>query len=307
MRKKIFIIGIGGLLGYNLGIIAKKEFQVFGSYNFRKPDLEFVNLIKLDLKDFEKVKKILEKIKPDFLVNTAAISSVDFCEKNIKECQMINTTVVENLVKLSKDLEIKLVQISTDSVFDGTKDLPYVEEDKPNPINEYGKSKLKSEEIVLKQPKNLVIRVSVLYGWLPRTLIEISSSSKKSLNFAQWLIQKLKQNEEIKIVTDEVSSPIIADDLAKSIIHLIKNDQSGVFHSAPEISINRYEFSKNIAQIFKLNTDLILPLTVKELGREVNTGKNKSLNSKKIINTGFKFLTLQDSLIKLKEKSEVEH
>lgn len=307
MRKKIFIIGIGGLLGYNLGIIAKKEFQVFGSYNFRKPDLEFVNLIKLDLKDFEKAKKILEKIKPDFLVNTAAISSVDFCEKNIKECQMINTTVVENLVKLSKDLEIKLVQISTDSVFDGTKDLPYVEEDKPNPINEYGKSKLKSEEIVLKQPKNLVIRVSVLYGWLPRTLIEISSSSKKSLNFAQWLIQKLKQNEEIKIVTDEVSSPIIADDLAKSIIHLIKNDQSGVFHSAPEISINRYEFSKNIAQIFKLNTDLILPLTVKELGREVNTGKNKSLNSKKIINTGFKFLTLQDSLIKLKEKSEVEH
>ena len=307
MRKKIFIIGIGGLLGYNLGIIAKKEFQVFGSYNLRKPDLEFVNLIKLDLKDFEKAKKILEKIKPDFLVNTAAISSVDFCEKNIKECQMINTTVVENLVKLSKDLEIKLVQISTDSVFDGTKDLPYVEEDKPNPINEYGKSKLKSEEIVLKQPKNLVIRVSVLYGWLPRTLIEISSSSKKSLNFAQWLIQKLKQNEEIKIVTDEVSSPIIADDLAKSIIHLIKNDQSGVFHSAPEISINRYEFSKNIAQIFKLNTDLILPLTVKELGREVNTGKNKSLNSKKIINTGFKFLTLQDSLIKLKEKSEVEH
>jgi len=307
MKKKIFVIGIGGLLGYNIAKKAQKKYKVYGSYNFRNPKLNFVNSFKLDLVDFEKTNHIIRKIQPNVIINAAAISNVDYCEKNQKECEKINVELVQNLTNLSQDLGTKLVHISSDSVFDGEKNKPYNENDDSNPINVYGKTKLESEKIVLKNQKNLIVRASVLYGWLPDKISTINSSSMKSMNFAQWLIKELEENKKIQIVTDEFSSPILADDFAKSILHLIEKDLNGIFHSGPEISINRFEFSKSIAKILEFNLDLILPTTIKELGRKVSTGKNKALNSQKLVNTDFKFLTLNESLMVLKEQIMNKH
>ena len=145
--------------------------------------------------------------------------------------------------------------------------------------------------------KNLIIRASVLYGKLLDNLTTSESSSMKSLNFSQWLIEKLRNEQEVKIITDEFSSPIIADDLAKSILHLIKYDKNGIFHSAPKIKINRFEFSQKIAKFFDFNSKLIVPVTNKDLGRNVKTAANKCLDSSKIIReTNFEFLSLDDSL-----------
>ena len=301
MKKKLFVIGTGGLTGSKLVEIAKKDFEIFGSYNYRDPKSSIQKNIKLNISNSTKIKEILEEIKPDVVINTAGINNVDYCEKNPDLALKINIQAVKEICQITKKLGIKFVQLSSDSVFDGTKQLPYEEIDETESINYYGETKIKSEKIVLENPNNVVVRASVLYGYLPHNLAKIESSSKKSINFGQWLINKLSINEKVRIITDEYSSPIIADDFARSILHIIKYEGNGIYHSAPELQITRYDFSVKIAKALGLSIKLIEPVSNKELGRDVNTGSNKCLSSKKLSgNLNYKFLTLDESLDLLK-------
>ncbi len=303
MRKKIFIVGIGGLTGSKLVLTGIKDFEIYGSYNLRNPKFDFIESIKLDISDSETLKKIISDICPDILINASAINNVDFCENHHDEAKKINIDAVGQLCEISDSLGIKLIHLSSDSVFDGTKLSPYVEDDIPNPINYYGYTKLMGEKLVLKNSNNLIVRTTVLYGWLMKSLLNLPSSSMKPENFVQWLVNKLKSNESVKIITDEISSPIIADDFAESILHLIKNDQSGIFHSAPKIQITRYDFCVKLANFLDLDNKLIQPTTNKELGRKVATGYNKCLDASKIIeNTKYKFLSLEESFSLLKKQ-----
>ena len=301
--EKLFIFGIGGLTGSKLATIGKEDYEIFGSYNLRNPKFNFSKSEKLNITNFEKVKNIILKIKPDIVINACALNSVDYCENHQNEAKEINIDFVQELYKISKYENFKLVQLSTDSIFDGTKKNPYVENDKSNPMNVYGKTKLLGEKIILEDSQNLVVRASVLYGWIPKSLSGLDSSSMKPTNFGQWLINKLKLKETVKIITDEESSPIIVDDFAKSIIHLIKNNKNGIFHSAPQIQISRYEFSIKLAKILDLDSTLIQPTTNLELGRNVVTGFNKCLDSSKMLKeTNFQFLSLEKSLKMLKNQ-----
>ena len=288
-------------MGYRISLLAKNKFEVFGSYNQRKPNFEFVNMQKVNILDENKVKEVLTSIKPDYVIITSALSNVDYCESHKEEAEKVNVVAIKKIFELCEQLGCKLVHISSDSVFDGTKKNPYVEKDIPKPINVYGKTKLDSEKIVLKNSDNLVVRASVLYGWLPDYLSKIPSSSMKDKNFAQWLIEKLIAQENVNIITDEVSSPILADDVASSIIHLIIGEYSGLYHLSPLIQISRFDFSVKIAKYLGFNEKLIHPVTNMDLGRNVFTGNNKCLDSSKMQNeTSFKFLGLDESLIKLK-------
>lgn len=302
--KKIFICGIGGLVGSKFVEIAKNKFEIYGSYNLRNPKFKFVNSFQIDITDKNKIKSILSEINPDIIINATALNNVDYCESHEKEALEVNFQAVAELSNISNLLNAKFVHISTDSVFAGTKEVPYSENDVPNPINMYGISKKRGEDEVLKNEKNLVVRASVLYGWLPKKMSETKTSSLKQHNFAQWLILKLILKETVKIVTDEFSSPIIAEDFVKSIIHLLKGTHSGIFHSGPPIKINRYEFSVKMANALGLDSSLILPTTIKELGRNVVTAKNKCLDSSKLINTNFEFLNLDESFEILKNQIE---
>ncbi|MBI2121723.1 MAG: SDR family oxidoreductase [Candidatus Sungbacteria bacterium] len=302
MRKKIFIIGLGGLTGSKLAIMAQNDYEVFGSYNLRNPEFTFVKSVKLDISNVPELQKALSEIHPDILINASGINSVDYCESHQDEARRIHIDAVKCISEIADSLGAKFVHLSSDSVFDGMKDAPYTEKDRPNPINFYGHTKLAGEKIVLKNSKNLVVRASVLYGWLLKQLSNLPSSSMKPSNFGQWLITKLISGEKVKIIADEYDSPIIADDFARSILHLVKNNQAGVFHSAPPIRITRYDFSIKLAHILGLNSGLIQPVSNKELGRIITTGFNKCLDSNKIKRTGFKFLSLEESLNLLKKQ-----
>ena len=301
MKEKLFVFGIGGLTGSKLSEVARDDFEIFGSYNFRNPKLSFVKSVNLDITNTNKIRQILEEIKPEVVINTTGINNVDYCEKHPEEAWKINVLAVKEICKITKKIGTKLVHLSSDSVFDGNKQLSYVETDSSNPINYYGKTKLESENIVLENTDNVVVRASVLYGYLLRNISELESSSKKSINFGQWLINKLVSNEKVRIITDEYSSPIIADDFAQSILHIIKHCGSGIFHSAPKLQITRYDFSMKIAKSLGLPFELIEPISNKGLGRDVNTGFNKCLNSEKLSkNLNYRFLTLDESLDLLK-------
>ncbi len=302
MKKKLFILGIGGLTGSKLSQQGIDDFEIYGSYNLRNPKFSFIDGIQLDVLDTPKLEKTISEIHPDILINACAINNVDYCETHHEETKKINVDLVEHLYKLSNSLGIKLVYLSSDSVFDGTKTSPYTEDDITNPVNYYGQSKLLGEKFTLKNSNNLVVRTTVLYGRLMKSLLNIPSSSMKSENFVQWFVNKLKSNEKVRIITDEISSPIIADDFAKSILYLTKNDYSGIFHSAPKIQITRYDFCMRLANYLGLNTRLIESTTNEKLGRKVDTGFNKCLDSSKLNQNGFKFLTLDESFDLLKNE-----
>lgn len=305
--KKIFILGIGGLAGSKLVKLAKHKFEIYGSYNLRNPEFDFVKSIKLDITDTSKLKETLTNIRPDIIVNTCAISSVDYCENHKDEAKKINIDVVKDMVSISDSMGSKFVHLSSDSVFDGTKKTPYEEDDMPKPINFYGYTKMESEKIVLENTRNLVVRASVLYGWLEKKLALMPSSSMKPTNFAQWLINKLHAGEKVKIITDEYSSPIIADDFAKSILHLTEGGCGGIFHSAPPVLIDRYDFSVRLAKFLGLKWELIQPTTNKELGRNVTTGFNKCLASEKLsIEAKYQFMSLEESFALLKQQISLE-
>lgn len=308
MRKKMFVIGIGGLTGSKLCLEAKNDYDIFGSYNLRDPEFSFVKSFKINVSDVEKIEDILTKIKPEIIVNTSGINNVDYCEKHPDEAKKINVIVVKDLCRIAKKLNSKFIHLSSDSVFDGSKKQPYSEEDNPNPINYYGKTKLESEKIVLENSKNVVVRASVLYGYLSKNLAKLESSSKKPINFGQWLVNKLLAKEKVRIIVDENSSPIIADDFARSILHIIKKDGKGIYHSAPKESISRYDFSVKIAKALNLTDGLIEPITNKELGRNVETGFNKCLESQKLSKElNYRFLTLDESLKILKTQFDNEN
>jgi dTDP-4-dehydrorhamnose reductase len=303
LTEKLFIFGIGGLTGSKITALAKNDFEIYGSYNLRNPKFDFIDGIKLDILDISRVKEVLSKIKPDVIINTCAINSVDYCENHQEEAKKTNIDFVEKLYEITRLLGIKLVHLSSDSVFDGTKKGPYNEDDLPKPVNYYGYTKMMGEKLVLENTNNLVVRASVLYGWLPKTLSNLTSSSMKPANFAQWIITKLCLKEKIKIITDEYSSPIIADDFARSILHLVKGKYNGIFHSAPNVQINRYDFSVKLAKALNLDPDLIQPTTNKELGRIVTTGFNKCLDYSKITKeANFNFMSLDESFELLKRQ-----
>ncbi|NIP61662.1 MAG: sugar nucleotide-binding protein [Nitrosopumilaceae archaeon] len=295
MKDKLLVLGAGSLTGFKLASIASADFAVTATYNLRNPDFDQITTFQLDAADKSQLENVIQKVDPDVIVNCVALNSVDYCESHPEAAFKINHKLVKTLVDTALKINSKLVHLSTDSVFAGMKQEPYTELDSTNPINVYGESKLKGENEVLTVSSNLLIRASVLYGWLPNHLSRIHTSSMKQKNFAQWLINKLKQKAAVQIITDEYSSPIIADDFAQSIIHLIKENESGVFHSAPPIQINRYDFSVRLAKHLGYDHNLIKPVTNKELGRNVKTAKNKCLDSSKLQKTGYRFLTLEES------------
>ena len=300
--KKLFIIGIGSLTGSKIAQLGKNDYEISGSFNLRDPKIESINSLKFDISKNDPMEKIFNEFPPDVIINCTALNSVDYCEKHQVEAKKINSNFLNELSNICDARDIKLVHLSTDSVFDGTKITPYVETDIPNPINIYGKTKLSGEKFVLNYPKNLVVRASVLYGLLPKNIESLDTSSKKPMNFAQWLITQLSRKEEVNIITDELSTPIIADDFAKSILYLISKNEVGLFHSAPDVKISRYDFSIKLAKSLELNIDLILPTTTQNLGRNVQTALNKCLSSDKLRSTGFNFMTLNESFNLLKQQ-----
>lgn len=306
MKQKLFLLGIGGLTGNKIISQIKNDYELYGSFNLRNPNLDFVTSFKLDITNLKKLEQTLCDCKPDYIINTCALNNVDYCESHPDEAKKINCDVVENLLKISEKINCKIIHLSTDSIFNGAKKTPYIETDIPNPNNVYGHTKFAGEKFALKNPKNLVVRASVLYGWLPKNLTNRNSSCMKPINFGLWLINKLKSNEEVQIIQDEFSSPIIADDFAKAIIHLLKEDYSGIFHASPNICISRYDFSKRIAEELNLDSSLIKPVSNKILGRNVKTGINKCLDSTKMQTlTKFKFLTLNESISVLKNNFQL--
>ena len=245
IKRNILVTGSNGQLGSSL-----KEISINYNFNFF-----FKEKKELDITYFDSLENFLKKNNIQTIINCAAYTNVNKAEKNKILSNKVNNTGVENIAKLCNYLNIQLIHISTDYVFDGfNKNIPYRELNNTNPQNYYGKTKLNGEKKILNYDlkNSAIIRTSWLY-------------SKFDKNFVSQIIKKLKNEKEIFVVDDEIGSPTYALDLSKVIMEIIprlSNIKTEIFHFSNLGFCSRFRFAIKIKEI--INSDCIVqPKTLK--------------------------------------------
>ena len=233
-NKTILVTGANGQLG--------KELQQLASHY---PDYQFHFVAKEDLPidDFESVKKYFENQQLDYCINCAAYTAVDKAETESDKAYLINGEAMANLGKICSHHQTKLIHISTDYVFNGSSSVPYKEDDAIDPINTYGASKLKGEELALNNnPSTLIIRSSWIY-------------SSYGNNFVKTMMRLMNEKESINVINDQYGCPTYAADLAEVIMKIVNDPKgvslSGIFNYCNEGIITWFQFAVAIKEIIK--------------------------------------------------------
>jgi len=303
MKKKMLVIGGTSLLGYKL-LSNTNDFELYASYNKNLINLKNVETLKIDITNKKNCEKILN-LKPDIIINTAAITNVDYCEKFERNAFDVNVTGTKNIAKIAEKLGVKLIHISTDAVFSGDKK-NYLEEDEPNPISVYGKTKLESEKIISKVNDSVILRPSVLFGWIPFEYVKTKDESRKTMNFGLWVIDQLYKNNKMSIVNDQINTPTLADNLAENIIEIIKKDLTGIFHLSGLSCISRLDFSKKIAKTFGYSDNLISSISSEKLKQIAPRTLESCLKCDKIVQNGVNLLNIDQSIEKMYNQIKLE-
>lgn len=272
--KRICVTGGNGLLGSKI-IAAAKEAYGLISIDLQEHSLSRVHdleYIRGDVTDKEFILHQVERSCPDVVIHAAAFTDVDGCEREKEKAWDVNVEGTRNVALACKTLGIKMIHLSTDYVFDG-KSGPYDEEDKPNPVGHYGKTKLESEDVVRDILDDFIIaRTMVLYGYAPG----------KQSNFVIWLVKKLRNGERVRIVDDQFGTPTLADDLAGALIVLFEKDGRGLYNTAGGECLSRYDFATRTAEIFELDASLVARITTAELDQDAKRPLRSGLRIDKI-------------------------
>ena len=251
----VLVTGANGMFGQDLCPILEDN-----GYDVVETDVE-----NLDITDIEQCRNVLSEIAPDYVIHCAAYTNVDKAEDDIVTASRINITGTENLARVCSDLDIALVYISTDYVFDGEKSDPYSPSDKPNPINNYGLTKFKGEEAIKKYCKRYyIVRTSWLYG-------------HHADNFVEKMISLINQ-PDLKVVDDQVGCPTWTIELANAIVNLIEKNDYGIYHVCGGGSTSWYNFAKEIFTQLGVSTNL-RPCTTIDSGRKARRPKNSVMNN----------------------------
>jgi dTDP-4-dehydrorhamnose reductase len=287
----LLITGASGLLGTKLCQLAvERNYETYASYGQHKPLCG--TPLELSIFDPRAQRQAFDEIKPDAVVHAAALTDVDKCEMEKQLAWKTNVEATENLAQLCKERDVFLVYVSTDYVFDGQKGM-YKETDNPAPINYYGLTKLKGEEAVQALDNHCIARGSVIYGSTPAT---------GKINFALWLLDKLRKKEEVKIATDQWNSPTLNLNMAEMILEAVEKRIVGTLHLAGATRLSRYEFAEHIAEVFNLDPTYITPTRSDQLKWVAKRPRDSSLNVDKaermLVN---KPLQICEALRKMKE------
>ncbi len=249
----VLVTGANGLLGQKLMalISAQKHTAVHGIGRGKDRNLNPHNHVyhSGDLTINNDIERAFEEAQPDVVIHTAAMTQVDECEEEPQLCRQLNIEVVRNLAEKCRESNAHLIHTSTDFIFDG-KSGPYKETDDPNPLNEYGKSKWASEQLLVEMD-------GLSYGIARTILVYGKVNQMTRSNIVLWLKTALENETAIKLVDDQWRSPTLAEDLAMGCWLMAQQRAKGVFHlSGPDI-VTPYDIGITTAQVFDLPTRLI--------------------------------------------------
>lgn len=261
----ILVIG-GGLLGRAVALACRNSYATALTYDTNPVMIDGCEAHQMDLTESV---DLIRRLKPQYIVLTAAMTNVDGCETDRLAAWKANALGPKCVASAARDIGAKLIYVSTDYVFDGDRGM-YKEDDQTSPINYYGESKLAGERFVLEIcPDSVIARTSVLYGQNP-----------VRQNFVTWAANEMKKGNRINIVNDQYTSPTLSSNLADMILSI--RDETGVFHACGSERINRYDFSIEIARAFRLDESLINPITSDQLSWKARRPRDSSLDTSKV-------------------------
>ena len=271
---KILITGSNGMLGHDLIEVLKDNHELL-----------LTTSKTLDITDGDSVMDFIVKSNPDIVINSAAYTDVDGCESNPDLAYNVNGEGVKNLALACREVDCPLVHISTDYVFNGQNDRPWVEDDEIGPISIYGKSKLKGEEHIKEiLEKYFIVRTAWLYGINGR-------------NFPRTMLELAQDHSEITVVYDEVGTPTYTPDLAKGISELIETDYYGTYHLTNSGNCSWCEFARYIFEVADVDVNVI-PVTASEFARPAPRPSYSVLENRNWIENGFEPLRNYKEAIK---------
>ena len=243
--KKILVTGSAGLIGTQIvKDLLDNHKQVYSCYNKTKPELGIITHLDLTKKD--DIVNTMNRIKPDVVIHLGAMTDVELCETETELAKKINTDATEILALESEKYNTFFVYMSTDYVFDGKVGMKK-ENDKTNPINFYGKSKLDGERVFKKiTTPNVIVRTSTPFG-----------IHSKKMSFPIWVKKNLELEKEISVVVNQYTSPSYVPNISKMIIEIMERKITGIIHLAGATKISRYDFAVQISKIINVNKQFL--------------------------------------------------
>lgn len=275
---KVFVTGVGGQLGFDvMNRLKAKGHEPIGSDILDSS--EFSNYVKLDITDENAVKSVLCDIKPDAVIHCAAWTAVDAAEdeENTEKVFKINAKGTENIAKVCKELDCKMVYISTDYVFDGQGDIPWDPDCKDYaPLSVYGKSKLEGEKAVSSiLEKYFIVRIAWVFGL-------------NGKNFIKTMLNVGAKYDTVRVVCDQIGTPTYTLDLARLLVDMVETEKYGYYHATNEGGyISWYDFTCEIFRQAGYNTKVV-PVTTEEYGiSKAARPFNSRLDKSKLVKSGF--------------------
>jgi dTDP-4-dehydrorhamnose reductase len=269
--KRLLITGASGLLGLNLALTAQAEHTVIGADRCRLSGAPFEQIC-LDLLEAGAVERLLEAARPDWLIHCAALADLEACEADPALAHRLNARLPGELAVACLKRDVRLVHISTDAVFDGTKRGLYTEEDAPSPLSLYARTKLEGEQAVLAaNPDALIARVN-FYGFSP--------SGRRSL--AEFFLNNLLAGTPARGFTDVLFNPTFVGDLADLLLAMLARGLRGVYHTVGAQTLSKYDFGVALARRFGLDESLITPASVEGSGLTARRAHNLGLDARRL-------------------------
>ena len=264
---RVLVTGIRGQLGYDV----VKELSHRGMVPVG------VGRDEMDITDAAAVERVITEAKVQAVIHCAAYNAVDKAEEDVENCRRGNVDGARNIALVCKKLDLKMLFVSTDYVFDGSGNLPWTTEDVPNPLSTYGKSKYDAELAVQELlTKFFVVRISWAFG--------INGN-----NFVKTMLRLSGTKERLSVVNDQIGSPTFTEDLAVLLVDMIQTEKYGIYHATNEGECSWYEFA---CEIFRMagKTITVTPVTAAEYGAKAPRPQNSRLSKDKLTENGFKRL-----------------
>ena len=274
---RVFVTGVKGQLGYDvMNELEKQGLEGIG-----------VDIDEMDITDADQVNKVIKEAAPDAVIHCAAYTAVDAAEDNEEICRKVNAQGTENIAKVCEELDIKMMYISTDYVFDGQGTTPWQPDCKDyQPLNVYGKTKLEGELAISNTvSKYFIVRIAWVFGL-------------NGKNFIKTMLSVGKTHDEVRVVNDQIGTPTYTYDLSRLLVDMAETDKYGYYHATNEGGyISWYDFTCEIYKQAGLSTK-VTPVTTAEYGvSKAARPFNSRLDKSKLTENGFRPLpTWQDAL-----------
>jgi len=267
---KLFVTGISGLLGLNIGMELRSRFQVAGIYHTHPIAVDDIAAEPLDATLPGRLDQLLEDVRPDVIIHTAGLTNVEECEANPDLACRLNVNMSENVARTAARLEIKLVHLSSDHLFDGERP-NRSETEMPVPVNVYARTKWRAEQVVAQAcPGALIIRTN-FFGW--------GTSIRTS--FTDWILRALEDSRSLSMFTNVFFTPILMNDLIDLILQLVRREASGIYHVAGGDRLSKYDFALMVAEVFGCPADQISAASVSSFPFKAKRPRDMSLSCRR--------------------------